>query len=205
MSMLYLVSLTNIDQWPGSFANGQFMLFSREAYEAVGGHAAVKDRFCEDVEFARLVKPTGRRVRIAWGLPFASVRMYSSVASITKGWSRIFFACSLGRPWRIALGLILLLLTGFSVYPAFLWGLVHPRSPWLAASVTHFAAMTLFLAASYVWTGNPRRNALLFPLAGGMLATIFLKSLRLCATGRLEWRGTHYSPAAIHETPAKIR
>ncbi len=35
-------------------ATGQFMLFRRGAYDAVGGHAAVHAAICEDLELARL-------------------------------------------------------------------------------------------------------------------------------------------------------
>ena len=193
MSMLYLVSMTNEDQWPGSFANGQFMLFSREAYEAVGGHASVKDKFCEDIDFARLVKPTGRRVRIAWGSEFAAVRMYSSMNSIVRGFGRIFFAASVGRPWRIILGLLALIVTGSSGYIALVAGIVHHNQDWTIAAMIHLIVMSITLAAMYRISGNPRRNAMLFPLGAVLLGRIFIKALHMCATGKLEWRGTRYS------------
>ncbi len=67
VSILYLVAMTNNDHWPGAFANGQFLLFNADAYNAIGGHAAVRTRFCEDVEFARLVKPMKRRCGLPGG------------------------------------------------------------------------------------------------------------------------------------------
>ncbi len=42
-------------------ANGQYILISREAYDAVGGHAAVSESLLEDVDLARTVKASGRR------------------------------------------------------------------------------------------------------------------------------------------------
>jgi cellulose synthase/poly-beta-1,6-N-acetylglucosamine synthase-like glycosyltransferase len=200
VSILYRVAMTNNDHWPSSFANGQFLLFNADAYNAIGGHAAVKNRFCEDVEFARLVKPTKRRVRITWGADFAAVRMYDSLPSIIKGWARIFYACSLGRPWRILLGITCVVASCFSVYPALIWGiyrLFHPVPPsaidgWLLASFLHLFAMTVFLSVIYHWSGNPKRNALLFPLGGTLLLGIFAKALRMCATNQLVWRGTRY-------------
>ena len=41
---------------PAAAANGQYILIRREAYDAVGGHAAVADNILEDVELARAVK-----------------------------------------------------------------------------------------------------------------------------------------------------
>ena len=55
------------------------------------------------------------------------------------------------------------------------------------------ALLTLLLGTMYRWSGNPRRNALLFPVAGSMLLAIFLKSLKMCVTKKVEWRGTSYS------------
>ncbi len=47
-------------QSPVAAANGQYLLITREAYDAVGGHAAVADDLLEDVALARLVKQSGR-------------------------------------------------------------------------------------------------------------------------------------------------
>jgi chlorobactene glucosyltransferase len=204
VSMMYLVSLTNKDYLPGSaFANGQFLLIRREAYEQIGGHAAVRDRFCEDVEMARMVKRRGNKTRIAWGSDFAAVRMYNSLSSIFKGWGRNFFAGSVGRPWRILAAISFVVFCGFSAYAALGWGIhraMHPPAEgfaaqwgWLAGASTHLGLMTAILAAMYAWSGNQKRYALLFPLGAVMLLGIFLKSLRMCVTGRVEWRGTSYS------------
>ena len=63
-SSLYLIALTNNSQvTSNAFANGQFMLINRSSYDAIGGHVTVRDRFCEDVEIARLLKTQGFRPR----------------------------------------------------------------------------------------------------------------------------------------------
>jgi len=73
-----------------AFANGQFMLFKRSAYDAVGGHAAVKDALLEDLAFARRLDgrkiPTG--VFVADGM--FHCRMYADWAQYRRGWKRIF-------------------------------------------------------------------------------------------------------------------
>src|ERR1700688_3524967 len=43
-------------------ANGQYILITREAYDAVGGHAAIATRLLEDVALARAVKQSGRKI-----------------------------------------------------------------------------------------------------------------------------------------------
>lgn len=201
VSMMYLVGLTNKDYMRNvAFANGQFLFIRRSTYDEMGGHAAVKDRFCEDVEIARLLKRQGKRIRISWGTDYAAVRMYSSLKAIFKGWGRNFYAGSLGRPWRILLGVAFVVFCCFSGYAALTGSLIglsksaaSPAWAWLAASLVHLLAMHTFLAMMYAWSGNPKRNALLFPLGGSLLLGVFFKSLRMCITNQVEWRGTSYS------------
>ena len=197
-SSMYLVPLTNNHLMKDTaFANGQFLLISREAYHAIGGHETVRDRYCEDVEIARLLKSSGWKPRVAWGNDFCAVRMYNSLDAIFKGWGRIFYAGRAGSPWRTITAVIVLLLCCFSAYAALAFGIYRVARyadwGWLAAASVHLGLLTYFVATMYRWSGNPRRNALLFPLGGAMLLGIFLKALRMCVTKRVEWRGTSYS------------
>jgi chlorobactene glucosyltransferase len=75
-----------------AMANGQFMLFRRKAYDAVGGHQAVKDVMVEDVWLSRLIKKSGFRLRILDGRSEVACRMYSSFKGIWDGFSKNLFA-----------------------------------------------------------------------------------------------------------------
>jgi len=46
-----------------AFANGQYLLFNRIVYEAIGGHEAVKDMLVEDYALAQLMKKHGYKLR----------------------------------------------------------------------------------------------------------------------------------------------
>src|SRR5258708_11431284 len=88
-STMYLIALNNNSQLPNTaFANGQFLFISRKSYDAIGGHETVKDRYCEDVEIARLMKTGGPRPRVSGGHDFCSVRVYSSLGGIFRGGGR---------------------------------------------------------------------------------------------------------------------
>jgi len=201
-STMYLVPLCNNNQMKRTaFANGQFLLIRRDVYDAMGTHAVVKDRYCEDVAIARLLKSSGYRPRVSWGNDWARVRMYSSLSAIFKGWSRIYYSAYVGRPWRTLVAAAFLIVCCFTAAPAVAWGVwrvAHPTaSPWLtygwlAAAVAHVGLMVKFLGDLYAWSGNPRRNALFFPVAGPMLLGIMVKALKMCVTKRVEWRGTSY-------------
>jgi chlorobactene glucosyltransferase len=204
-SSMYLVPLTNNHLMTNTaFANGQFLMIRREAYDAIGGHETVRDRYCEDVEIARLLKSRGWKPRVAWGKQWCSVRMYNSLENIFKGWGRIFYAGRAGSPWPILAAAAAVLLSCYTAYAGVAFGAyraLHPShalggnagSAWLAAGLAHLGLLTWFLGTMYRWSGNPRRNALLFPVAGAMLLAIFLKALKMCVTKKVEWRGTSYS------------
>jgi glycosyltransferase involved in cell wall biosynthesis len=72
-------------------ANGQWLLVSRPAYEAVGGHAAVRNELLEDVALARLVKRAGFGVHFSRRPGLARTRMYSCFAEMWQGWSKNLF------------------------------------------------------------------------------------------------------------------
>lgn len=200
---MHFMSLTNSNDWPKvAFGNGQFICISRKVYDQIGGHAAVKDKFCEDMAMARLLKRGGFRPRIAEGTDLAEVRMYSSLSSIIRGWSRIFFSASDDSLMRNILAIAFLLFCGFTAYVALAWGIYrnyHPASIvrgwlWLTTGAVHLAMMMCGIGLMYAWTGNRRRNAWLFPLSGLMLLGILLKAIRQNLTGKVTWRGTSYGP-----------
>jgi len=82
-------------------ANGQYILISREAYEAVGGHAAVAGSLLEDVELARLVKQSGRAIFFRVGGDQVSTRMYRSASQLIEGWTKNL-ALLFTNPMRLA-------------------------------------------------------------------------------------------------------
>ena len=69
-------------------ATGQFMLVRREGYDAVGGHAGVREAICEDLELARRVKRSGRAVLLMGGEGLLSTRMYSGWRTLWPGFAK---------------------------------------------------------------------------------------------------------------------
>ena len=73
---------------PAAAANGQYLLISRAAYDAVGGHAAVARTLLEDVALASAVKKSGRRIFFRYGGDAVRTRMYRSFAQLLEGWTK---------------------------------------------------------------------------------------------------------------------
>jgi len=61
-----------------AFANGQFLLIEREAYERIGGHEAVRSSMIEDILLADHAKRSGVACWVAGGRDLVSVRMYDN-------------------------------------------------------------------------------------------------------------------------------
>ena len=92
----YPLQVVHRDDSPLAFANGQYILVTPPAYDAAGGHAAVKDRFVEDIALAGRVKAAGFRIRVALIRGIVTCRMYASLGQLVRGWSRILYD-ALGR------------------------------------------------------------------------------------------------------------
>src|SRR5208337_1858919 len=91
----------NDDRCKLAFANGQSILIKRSAYDAAGGHAAVRERFVEDIGMAFKVKALGLPIRTVLVKNLVQCRMYASLGQLIRGWSRILFDALDRKPWRL--------------------------------------------------------------------------------------------------------
>lgn len=88
LSQLYSYAAVNDPESPAAAANGQYLLISRQAYDAIGGHAAVSGDVLEDVALARRAKAAAIKLRFAPGAEIARVRMYSNFRAMWEGWTK---------------------------------------------------------------------------------------------------------------------
>ena len=90
---------------PIAAANGQYILIRRDAYDAVGGHAAIKNSLLEDVALARAVKNSGRKIRFRYGGDAVRTRMYRNFRQLRDGWTKnlaiLFPATARLALWRL--------------------------------------------------------------------------------------------------------
>lgn len=73
---------------PIAAANGQYLLVRREAYQKLGGHAAVAGKVLEDVELAHLFKSADRKIWFRYGGGLVQTRMYRNFRSMREGWTK---------------------------------------------------------------------------------------------------------------------
>lgn len=75
-------------------ANGQWMAFTRNAYDTIGGHAAVRNRVIEDMALARNIKSAGMRMNTYSGTGLVSCRMYDQDEEMQTGFGKNIFAAA---------------------------------------------------------------------------------------------------------------
>lgn len=73
-------------------ANGQCLVFERATYDAIGGHASVRNNVIEDVGMARLTKENSRKLVMADGSGVVSCRMYDGWLSVRDGFAKNILA-----------------------------------------------------------------------------------------------------------------
>ena len=171
---------------PEAAANGQYILVQREAYDAVGGHAAIAGDILEDVALARAVKSSGHKIRFRYAADAVRTRMYRNYQQLRDGWTKNL-ALLFPNPGRLAIETIALWLACvIAVVPAV-----------ALVSVRWSTILVVFVCVSYmrikranfsrlntnlgVWFGMP------------MFAYLLLRSKRMHAKGGVSWKGRTYA------------
>jgi len=88
-----------------AIANGQFILIKRSTYDAIGGHASVKDKIVEDKAISEQVKWNSYRLIVADGMKLVRTRMYTSLPEMWEGWTKNIYLGLRDEPSLMALGI----------------------------------------------------------------------------------------------------
>ncbi len=181
--------------------NGQLLCFHRTAYEAIGGHASVKEKILEDVLLARAVKAAGYRMIFVDALKLLHCRMYTSFTEVWQGFSKNLFAFyNYSLPFAL---LALLLNLALFVAPpplALIALLFHLSSTLFIAGIAAYAlavCMRIILTLRFTPTKRSRVSLLLLcllhPLSILLECAILLHSILLHYRRKgVEWKGRHY-------------
>ncbi|HMD43123.1 MAG TPA: glycosyltransferase [Candidatus Acidoferrum sp.] len=175
-------------------ANGQFLMISREAYEAVGGHVAIAGEVLEDVALARRVKEAGFPIWFSSGIGIVSVRMYRSFGQMWQGWKKNLYRL-MGADFpsiatEIALALLPLLLLAALVSGAW-WS----RHDWHLGVLTALTSLGIWL---WLYGRELKRNQFVsgliwYGIPGKLLyAALLLASYLSHRKGVLAWKGREY-------------
>ncbi len=178
-------------------ATGQFILVRSSVYMAIGGHQAVKDDICEDLELARLAKTHGYKTKLLGGAAFYSTRMYTGWKSLWLGLTKNLTIMVGGRRRAIIVAAMALALAWAAPLLPMADAIQCRHSSrsciaLLAAAPASAAAFALHLAGTAFFR-IPFWYGLIFPLGYTVGAALALDSVRRQLTGKIRWKGRTYS------------
>lgn len=191
-----------------AIANGQFIFIKRSVYDAIGGHAALKNQIVEDKAISERVKWNGYRLVMADGYAMARTRMYTSLPSLWEGWTKNIYLGLKDHPAMLLLG-------AFGAFLALMATLFMPLWPLLGlfwyANGGGPAAVAVLAEALLVWGALLYARArialtmhispwyaLSTPLGAGVFAAMMLVSTWKVLSGRgVRWKGRTYDSKTI--------
>lgn len=193
----------NDPQRRDAIANGQFIFIRRQVYQAIGGHAAVKNAIVEDKALSEKVKWGGWRLIVADGRGVAETRMYTSLAEMWEGWTKNIYLGLADSPALLWLGVFgaFLALTAALLLP--LWPLLgllwlQRGGEWMAWAVI-IKSLLLWAALLYARMrvnremGISAAYAFATPLGAAVFAAMMFASAWKVLSGQgVTWKGRRY-------------
>jgi hypothetical protein len=185
---------------PAAAANGQYILVSREAYEAVGGHAAIAGELLEDVALARAVKRSGRRIFFRFGGDAVRTRMYRSFAQLREGWTKNL---ALLFPSPLRLAVVRVMEFGLIVGSAVVAGRLDAKdrvgtaiAVGLLSAILYGLFLKRILRAHFSWVSNA------LALTGlPLFSYLLLRSKVAHREGKVSWKGREYGADEVVAIP----
>ena len=201
---MHPTDLVNRRNRPRAFANGQFMLFSRGIYEAIGGHQEVHEDLLEDIAFARRVRRHRGRGIIVNADGMLTVSMYDSLQAMREGWKRIFIEVARRQPHRlvnwgirsISVGVLIPVVQAVTVALGTILfsrgdhgALILALSAVAPGLLVQFMALRQFYAAA----GTPLAGLLGYPIGCLVVGQLMLAGASDLRNGRpIRWGGREY-------------
>ena len=184
-----------------AYANGAFIMFRRDPYSRIGGHAAIRDNVIDDMTLARRTRLAGMRSFAVNGSAALQCRMYANMQEIYSGFAKnLFRLFSNSLPTYIAIPFFVLGWLFFcSVYIVpvcatavfFIFWLQGSLSSPVTAVVSGLSILCAF--SSFVLFSAhfryPRLLAFFYPINIFFLFTIAINSIIQTLCGRTGWKG----------------
>ena len=180
-------------------ANGQFILTTRQAYEAAGTHAAVRHEVAEDLALAQAFLRQGLKLHFAFAERLMETRMYLGLSHLVEGWSKnIYLGGRRSFPHEPVLRalvpvMLIVAMLAWLLPPAVL--LASVVDPGQAAFTPAALLATALSAAFWMLISHgmqiPAWYGLAYPVGAVMALYIILRSTWRGGR-RVEWRGRIY-------------
>jgi chlorobactene glucosyltransferase len=164
-----------------SMANGQWLAFTRAAYDASGGHHAVRGEVLEDVALGRRIKAGGERLAVCVASSLLAVRMYADGRGMREGFRKNLYPLLGGRRLPFAIGWMLICFAWLFPFVAAALGGWTAILPLALLAMLRIAGALLF---RHGWM-----TVLLHPVGVLAAAALAAESWIGHERGRVHWKG----------------
>lgn len=177
-----------------AIANGQYMLFRADAYDALGGHESVRGSIVEDLALARLAARRGVPATFAALDEVVTVRMYENWPTLWRGWRKNVGTGAAETPPAAYAATVANFVAGTFPLPVALAAAVVAAWPAAALALAAYALTAWRVRDAHrATTGVPQVCAWLHPIGFGFFGAVLAASAFDRWTGRgPEWRGRRY-------------
>jgi chlorobactene glucosyltransferase len=181
---------------PLAMGAGAGNLVRRRAYDAIGGHAAIRDSVVDDVRLAVVVKRAGFRVTAFRAEDRVAVRMYRGFRDLWNGFTKNVAWAYSGIGGAVLFGLTMVLLAA-AIAPVVVLvsaaaGVPIPVSDVRLAAAL-FVSAVLLRAVLARTLGDPVWAAATHPIMAAVWAGLIVRSLfHRFIRRRLTWRGREF-------------
>ena len=183
-----------------SITIGQFMLFRRSAYDAIGGYEAVRDEIVDDVSLGRRIISSGLEWRMMDGTHHVTCRMYHGFWEAVNGFSKSLFAVFDYRILPYVFGWMVVGL-------AFIGPVVALVSYWVRHPLTsippEYAAGSVIISiflyiVAYRRFRFPAQLVVYYPLSLALFILVAARSFIQTASGSLTWKDRPLARIDMH-------
>ena len=179
-----------------NLANGQFIMITRQAYEKIGRHGAVKNNILDDIGMARALAEHDVPYHCLHLQDIFSCRMYTSFSEIWEGWTKNLFA-GLRYSWFNLIVTILFTFAfsslGITLLGLYLSGVVGLKACFIWGMILTILPISIRIIMDIRRKQNPI-FALTHPFANLIVCVLLFNSALRSTRGTVQWKGRIYKP-----------
>jgi chlorobactene glucosyltransferase len=181
LSFLPLRLIYKSDNISLTAANGQFIMWKKEAYIKTGSHIVASTELVEDMFMAKQAKLKGFKLITLLGGNLVFCKMYDSLSSAIEGFSKNFYPGF--KIEVISFTVLILFLFGINILP-FIFIIFSPLF-----YITCIAIFLIRILISYLSKQNVLYNLLLHPIQMVMMLITGVNSLISFHNKSITWKG----------------